>query len=93
MICQGQLKSFVLALKLAQYQALRKDKSIAPILLLDDIFDRLDGNRVTQLIRLLLEQDFGQIFITDTDEHRMEQLIAAFNTDYRKFKIVEGHIG
>jgi len=89
---QGQLKSFVLALKLAQYQTLRKDKSIAPILLLDDIFDRLDGNRVTQLIRLLLEQDFGQIFITDTDEHRMEQLIAAFNTDYRKFKIVEGRI-
>ncbi|MEM0993809.1 MAG: DNA replication and repair protein RecF [Bacteroidota bacterium] len=89
---QGQLKSFVLALKLAQYQALQKDKTLPPILLLDDIFDRLDGNRVTQLIRLLLEQNFGQIFITDTDEHRMEQLIAAFNTDYKKFKIVNGEI-
>ncbi|MEM9885605.1 MAG: DNA replication and repair protein RecF [Bacteroidota bacterium] len=89
---QGQLKSFVLSLKLAQYQALQQDKTLAPILLLDDIFDRLDGNRVTQLIRLLLEQNFGQIFITDTDEHRMEQLITAFNTDYRKFKIVEGMI-
>ncbi len=89
---QGQLKSFVLALKLGQYQLMREEKGIAPLLLLDDIFDKLDGNRVTHLVQLLLERDFGQIFITDTDEHRVERIIQAFDTNYKQFKIKDGTI-
>lgn len=89
---QGQLKSFVLALKLGQYQLMRQEKGLAPLLLLDDIFDKLDGNRVTQLVQLLLEREFGQIFITDTDEHRVERIIQAFDMDYKKFKIEDGTI-
>ncbi|MEM9992037.1 MAG: DNA replication and repair protein RecF, partial [Bacteroidota bacterium] len=79
---QGQLKSFILALKLAQYQLMRQHKGLPPILLLDDIFDKLDQQRVQQLLQLLLEQDFGQIFITDTDEHRVQQIVQAFDKDY-----------
>ena len=87
---QGQLKSFVLAVKLAQYEYLRTIKKIPPLLLLDDIFDKLDRGRVEQLIHLLVEGDFGQIFITDTHETRIEQIITRHQTDYRKFIIEHG---
>jgi DNA replication and repair protein RecF len=86
---QGQLKSFLLALKLAQYEMLRQSKGVSPILLLDDLFDKLDAQRVTHLIRLLTEGQFGQIFITDTHETRIEEIIQQFGVDYRRF-VVEG---
>ncbi|MEM1325905.1 MAG: DNA replication and repair protein RecF [Bacteroidota bacterium] len=89
---QGQLKSFVLALKLAQYRLFRLSTGQAPLLLLDDIFDRLDGERVTHLVQLLLQEEFGQVFITDTDEERMTQLIEAFGVSYRKFVVKDGSI-
>ena len=87
---QGQLKSFVLALKLAQYDFLKKNHSANPILLLDDIFDKLDEVRVQQLIQLILEKNFGQVFITDTHENRVEEIIKNFETDYKKFYIENG---
>jgi len=87
---QGQLKSFVLALKLAQYDFLKKNHSTNPILLMDDIFDKLDGGRVKQLIQLILEKDFGQVFITDTHESRVEEIIKNFETDFKKFYIENG---
>ncbi|MEM9823238.1 MAG: DNA replication and repair protein RecF [Bacteroidota bacterium] len=87
---QGQLKSFVLALKLAQFEFLRKEKKIAPILLLDDIFDKLDRHRVEQLIGLLLERQFGQIFITDTHENRLEEIVKKFDSTFLNFKIEDG---
>ncbi len=89
---QGQLKSFVLALKLAQYRLFRQATGHAPLLLLDDIFDRLDGERVTHLVQLLLQEEFGQVFITDTDEERMTKLIGAFDVAYRKFVVREGAV-
>ena len=88
---QGQLKSFVLSLKLAQYELLKRHKAVKPILLLDDIFDKLDESRVQQLMQLLLEQDFGQIFITDTHESRLEQIIKKFSDDYRIFVVENGN--
>jgi DNA replication and repair protein RecF len=88
---QGQLKSFVLALKLAQYELLRRHKEVAPILLLDDIFDKLDRSRVEQLLGLLLSRSFGQIFITDTHEQRLENIIRRFDANYRTFKVINGH--
>ena len=87
---QGQLKSYVLALKLAQYDFLKNNHPSNPILLMDDIFDKLDGGRVQQLIQLILEKDFGQVFITDTHENRVEEIIKNFETDYKKFFIENG---
>lgn len=71
---QGQLKSFLLALRLAQYEALRLSTGTAPILLLDDIFDKLDETRVRHLVGLLLERDFGQVFITTRSETELRRL-------------------
>ncbi|MCH2043345.1 MAG: DNA replication/repair protein RecF [Saprospiraceae bacterium] len=89
---QGQLKSYLLALKLAQYELIRQKNEVAPILLLDDIFDKLDKNRVQQLLELLMEQQFGQIFITDTHEKRVENIANQLGTDYQQFKIIEGAV-
>jgi len=80
---QGQLKSFLLALRLAQYEVLRREKGVAPILLLDDIFDKLDAQRVGQLVSLLIGRDFGQIFITDTQRERIESVVSAYSGEYR----------
>ena len=89
---QGQLKSFVLALKLAQFEILRQQKDIAPILLLDDIFDKLDRYRVEQLIGLLLEREFGQVCITDTHENRLEDIIKNFDSEYLQYKVDAGRL-
>jgi DNA replication and repair protein RecF len=89
---QGQLKSFLLALRLAQYELLRREKGVAPLLLLDDIFDKLDERRVLQLVGLLIGRRFGQIFITDTQRARMEVIIATFTGDYKMFEVAEGRI-
>lgn len=89
---QGQLKSFILSLKLAQYELLRQHKGMAPILLLDDLFDKLDANRARQLLGLLYEQSFGQVFITDTDESRIQAVISHFHEDFRMFRVVNGEI-
>lgn len=87
---QGQLKSFILALKLSQYEFLKQLKQKKPILLLDDIFDKLDRSRVEQLINLLIEGDFGQVFITDTYENRVEEIIQAYGSEFKKFVIENG---
>jgi len=79
-----------LAMKLAQYQLLRKHKDCEPILLLDDIFDKLDRTRVAQLLSLLVKGEYGQIFITDTHEHRVEEIIQSFGKDYKSFLIANG---
>lgn len=84
---QGQLKSFLLALRLAQYEVLRGQKNVSPILLLDDIFDKLDAQRVRQLIALLIGRNFGQIFITDTQRERMEEVITSFSGAFKIFEV------
>lgn len=90
---QGQLKSFILALKLAQYELLRQEKGTPPLLLLDDLFDKLDDTRVEQLLELLLHQEFGQIFITDTHESRLVEIIPNFRKkDFRQFTIDSGKV-
>ncbi len=72
---QGQQKSFLIALKLAEYEMLKSRKNRAPILLFDDIFDKLDPLRVRQIIRWVEDGTFGQVFISDTHPERMEQLL------------------
>lgn len=89
---QGQLKTFILALKLAQYELLKLEKQTKPILLLDDIFDKLDRKRVQHLLQLLTGGDFGQIFITDTHDSRVEDIIQQFASNYIKLTISNGNI-
>lgn len=78
---QGQCKTYTIALRLSQYEFLRQYSGVQPILLLDDIFDRLDGTRVENIINLVASSRFGQIFITDTDRTYVDQMIRRCGTD------------
>ena len=84
---QGQQKSLLIALKLAQFDFLKSQNKNNPILLLDDIFDKLDKNRVKQIINLVSANDFGQIFISDTDEERTLESIKEINNSNKIFKL------
>lgn len=84
---QGQKKSYLIALKLAQFDFIKKDTNINPILLLDDIFDKLDESRVAQLIKLVDAQDFGQLFISDTHAERTENVIKQVHQSYKMIKL------
>ena len=84
---QGQQKSFLIALKLAQIKRIKDITNKNPILLLDDIFDKLDDNRVSQLIELVNQQNFGQIFITDTHRERTESVVKRINEESKIFQI------
>jgi DNA replication and repair protein RecF len=84
---QGQQKTFLVALKLAQFDFLKSQTGGAPILLLDDAFDKLDQKRVSQIISLVDRNDFGQIFITDTHEDRTLDALADTEAGYEIFKL------
>ncbi|MFZ4522857.1 MAG: DNA replication/repair protein RecF [Bacteroidales bacterium] len=84
---QGQQKSFVIAIKLAQFEYTRNVKGYKPILLLDDVFDKLDDLRVSQLIRLVSENSFGQVFITDTSKERISSIFTSMEIDHEIFDI------
>jgi DNA replication and repair protein RecF len=87
---QGQQKTFLVALKLAEFEFIRKLTQIPPILLLDDIFDKFDARRVKQIISLVAENQFGQIFITDTNEKRLLGILEEIPADHRVYKIDQG---
>ena len=89
---QGQQKSFLIALKLAQYSFLDQQNGFKPILLLDDIFDKLDDERVTKLMQMISNHDFGQVFITDTSETRVRTIFSTIGVDIRLFKVKGGEI-
>ncbi len=89
---QGQQKSFVIAIKLAQFDYTKNIKGFKPILLLDDIFDKLDDKRVEQLIKLVSQNSFGQVFVTDTQQQRIEKMIKAIEIDYKIFDVNAGKV-
>ena len=90
---QGQNKTFVIALKLAQFDFLKRTNSrTTPLLLLDDIFDKLDAQRVEQIVKLVAGDDFGQIFITDTNRDHLDQILSASSHDYKIFHVDHGEI-
>lgn len=89
---QGQQKSFLIALKLAQFDFIKKIKNITPILLLDDIYDKLDDLRVKQLMELVSSDHFGQLFITDTHPSRLEELFRNKDIDFKAFGITNGTV-
>jgi DNA replication and repair protein RecF len=84
---QGQQKSFFIAIKLAQFDYTRNIRGFKPVLLLDDIFDKLDDLRVEQLIKLVSENNFGQVFITDTSEERIRKIFDSMKIDHKVFII------
>ena len=90
---QGQNKTFVISLKLAQFDFLKRTNSkTTPLLLLDDIFDKLDAGRVEQIVNLVAGDEFGQIFITDTNRDHLDQILSASSHDYRIFHVDNGDI-
>jgi len=84
---QGQQKSFLIALKLAQFDFIKEQSKVKPILLLDDIFDKLDDLRVQQIIELVNHDHFGQLFISDTHAERTEEVVKKTNQTYKIFKL------
>lgn len=89
---QGQQKSFVIALKLAQYSFLTAKKKFKPLLLLDDIFDKLDAQRTKMLMQMVSNEEFGQIFITDTDTDRIRRIFEEIGQPIRIFGIDKGKV-
>lgn len=84
---QGQQKSFLIALKLAQFHFIKQLADTTPILLLDDIFDKLDENRVSHIVGLVKDENFGQIFISDTHAHRTENVVKNIHQSYKIFTL------
>lgn len=84
---QGQQKSFSLALRLAQFDYSFERKQIKPILLLDDIFDKLDRARIAELLNMVGQDHFGQVFISDTDENRVRQILGEHGIQHQILEI------
>ncbi|HXA01932.1 MAG TPA: DNA replication/repair protein RecF [Cytophagaceae bacterium] len=89
---QGQQKSFVIALKLAQFDIIKKQKGFKPILLLDDIFDKLDDHRISKLMEMVAGHSFGQLFITDARAGRSEKLFAQIKAEVKVWRVEQGKI-
>jgi DNA replication and repair protein RecF len=89
---QGQQKTYLLSLKLAKFAFLKKVKEIQPLLLLDDIFDKLDESRVSKLMEIVGSDAFGQIFITDTHPERIKKILEGLGSPFRSFFIQEGTV-
>lgn len=89
---QGQQKSFLIALKLAEFQMIQKQKGFKPILLLDDIFDKLDDHRIQHLLALVNQQMFGQLFITDARPNRSKEIFAAAGVKSEIIQLQSGKI-
>lgn len=89
---QGQQKTFLVTLKLAMYDFIREMNLVKPLLLLDDVFDKFDETRVRQIIRLVSDPGFGQIFITHTDAHKMQSILEEMQTNFRMFRVDGGRI-
>lgn len=89
---QGQQKSYLVALKLAKFDYIKKKSGFPPVLLLDDIFDKFDADRVEQIIKLSGNKRFGQIFITDTHQSRLQDMLTSHSTDYKLFSISDNQV-
>jgi len=89
---QGQQKTFLVTLKLAQFDFIKEMNNTRPIFLLDDVFDKFDESRVRQIIKQVADDHFGQIFITHTDLPKMKTILEEMNTDYKLFQVENGRV-
>ena len=87
---QGQCKTFTIALRLAQYEFLHRATGMRPLLLLDDIFDKLDASRVEHIMELVTSDSFGQIFITDTNRTHLDEIMGRTGGDYKMWSVENG---
>ena len=87
---QGQCKTYTIALRFAQFDFLKELCGITPLLLLDDIFDKLDSLRVANIMRIVSDKAFGQIFISDTNRQHLDETIRAVGSSYRIFSVESG---
>ncbi|MCQ2209448.1 MAG: DNA replication and repair protein RecF [Paludibacteraceae bacterium] len=89
---QGQCKTYLIALKLAQFDFLKRLKNVKPILLFDDIFDKLDALRVNQIVQLMKDNRFGQVFISDTNRDHLSSILKNMDCDYHLYSVENGKI-
>ncbi len=89
---QGQQKTYLVSLKFAQFNLMKQTMGKKPLLLLDDVFDKLDATRVERIISLVAGDSFGQIFITDANKVRIDHVLEEISTDFRIFKVDQGDI-
>jgi DNA replication and repair protein RecF len=85
---QGQRKSLLFALKLAEMEILKREKGFSPLLLLDDVFEKLDENRMTNLLQKVCKENDGQVFITDTNRERLEQHLSYLSLPYQLIELI-----
>jgi DNA replication and repair protein RecF len=89
---QGQNKTYFVSLKLAQFHFLLKTGNTTPILLLDDIFDRLDANRVEEIVKLVSGPEFGQIFLSDTNRESLDRILERTDNNAHIYSVIDGEI-
>ena len=89
---QGQNKTYLVALKLAQFDFLKRTAGTVPLLLLDDLFDKLDAQRVGQIVKLVAGDGFGQIFITDTNRSHLDRILRDVGSDFKIFRVENGQV-
>ncbi|HOG20282.1 MAG TPA: DNA replication and repair protein RecF, partial [Salinivirgaceae bacterium] len=89
---QGQQKTFIISIKLAYYEYSAKITGIKPLLLLDDILDKLDSKRISKIIKMVSADKFGQIFITDTNKIRIESFLQGIASPYKIFSVSCGQV-
>ena len=89
---QGQNKTYLISLKLAQFDFLKRTHNLSPLLLLDDIFDKLDSNRVKKIVELVSGETFGQIFITDTNREHLDSILLQLGQESTIFNVENGRI-
>lgn len=89
---QGQMKTYLVSLKLAQFDFVKEISGLKPILLLDDIFDKLDQFRVEQIVKVVAGEQFGQIFLTDTNREHLDSIIKKMDAEFRIFKVDSGKV-
>jgi DNA replication and repair protein RecF len=87
---QGQQKTYLIALKLAQFKYMANKNKFKPILLFDDIFDKLDSSRVENILRLVSDDNFGQIFLTDANKQRIQRILSELTVEFSVYKIKDG---
>jgi DNA replication and repair protein RecF len=89
---QGQQKSYLIALRLAQYEWLKRHLETTPVLLLDDVFDKLDHTRVERLVQLVNDHFFGQVLVTDTDVERINRIFSGTDMSSKIFTVADGTV-
>ena len=90
MLFRSQCKTYTLALRLAQFDFLKASMPVTPLLLLDDIFDKLDARRVERIVEVVSSDRFGQIFITDTNRTHLDHIMQRMAGDHRMFIVADG---